>query len=122
MTLTARWVTLRARWVTLRARWVTLRARWVTLRGSLGDAKSSLGGTKTRWLGWAQVVMDTGSSNLWVPGANCKSIACFVHTKYQVTPSGRERESGPGGLTRELETNSPHDPYDIASGKKMLFN
>lgn len=26
--------------------------------------------------------MDTGSSDLWVPAANCRSRACQVHTKF----------------------------------------
>lgn len=41
-----------------------------------------------------KVVLDTGSSNLWVPGADCNSIACFLHSRYDSSESSSYKANG----------------------------
>lgn len=40
------------------------------------------------------MVLDTGSSNLWVPSAGCFSIACFLHTSYKSDASSTYKKNG----------------------------
>ena len=41
-------------------------------------------------------IFDTGSSNLWIPSSNCRSVACFDHKKYDHTKSSTYSDKDAG--------------------------
>jgi len=73
-----------------------------------------------------KVCPDTGSSNLWVPSSKCKSVACWLHSRYHHDKSSTYTEDGRevaikygSGSCKGFASN---DVVNIAGlSKKMAF-
>eukprot|EP00835_Amoeboradix_gromovi_P005175 NODE_462_length_8172_cov_0.295181.p1 type:complete len:378 gc:universal NODE_462_length_8172_cov_0.295181:701-1834(+) len=69
-----------------------------------------------------KVVMDTGSSNLWVPGIDCSSIACWFHNRFDPSKSKSFKKIGKKFAIRygsgSLEGEINEDDIEVA-GLKM---
>ncbi|KAJ1947490.1 hypothetical protein GGF37_000430 [Kickxella alabastrina] len=65
------------------------------------------------------VVFDTGSSNIWVPGEQCRSMACIEHRRFNKTssqtflPSGKNIQIQYG--TGHIAGDTGHDTVKISS-------
>lgn len=74
-----------------------------------------------------KVVLDTGSSNLWVPSQDCGSIACYLHSKYDHSESSTYKKNGSDFAIRygsgSLEGYVSQDTVQIGDLKikKQLF-
>jgi len=68
-----------------------------------------------------KVIMDTGSSNLWVPGNKCNSIACWFHTRFDPSKSKTFKKNGTAFAIRygsgSLEGEINDDVIEVAGLK-----
>ncbi|KIY71480.1 Asp-domain-containing protein, partial [Cylindrobasidium torrendii FP15055 ss-10] len=64
-----------------------------------------------------KVILDTGSSNLWVPSTSCTSIACFLHSKFDSSASKTYKANGTEFEIRygsgSMEGFVSHDAFTI---------
>lgn len=59
------------------------------------------------------MVLDTGSSNLWIPSVQCTSISCLLHNKYISLASSTFESNG----SREVSI-----PYDLSTLEGVVSN